>query len=155
MKAREPVSWPAPAPASAAGRTTIVPCPAISSPARAGPMMNAAWNIVRFSESAPGRSSGGTSRGMSACRAGLSNAEAAARSAFRAYRVSTVSRPAKVSAASAADSRAMHDWALRDDEGVAKAVARGPAAAPPRLLQDAVEVGARGLYGRHETEAEA
>src|SRR5712691_1384172 len=111
MKAREPVSWPAPAPASAAGRTTIVPCPAISSPARAGPMMNAAWNIVRFSESAPGRSSGGTSRGMSACRAGLSNAEAAARSAFRAYRVSTVSRPAKVSAASAADSRAMHDWA--------------------------------------------
>ena len=54
-----------------------------------------------------------------------------------------------------ADEQHQRQGHLRDDEGVAKAVARGPAAAPPRLLQDAVEVGARGLYGRHETEAEA
>src|SRR3989442_15238658 len=52
--------------------------PAISNPARAGPAIIAAWNIVRFRASAPGRSAGGTRRGTSAWRAGLSKAGAAA-----------------------------------------------------------------------------
>ena len=57
--------------------------PARSSPARAGPPITAAWNMARFRARAPGRLAGGTRRGMSACRAGLSNADAAAVAALR------------------------------------------------------------------------
>jgi hypothetical protein len=55
----------------------------MSAPARAGPPIIATWNIVRFKERAPGRSIRGTRRGMRACRAGLSKAEAEACRAFR------------------------------------------------------------------------
>ncbi len=63
-----------------------VPSPtcAIMSPASAGPPMSAAWNTERLSDSAPGRSAGGTRRGMSAWRDGPSKATAEAERALRA-----------------------------------------------------------------------
>ena len=44
--------------------------------------MSAVWNIARFKAIAPGSFAAGTRRGMSAVRAGLSKAPAAAPSAF-------------------------------------------------------------------------
>ena len=60
------------------------PACAMRSPASAGPPMSDAWKTERLSVSAPGRSAGGTSRGMSAWRDGPSKATAEAESAFSA-----------------------------------------------------------------------
>ena len=64
---------------------------AMRRPESAGPPMSAAWNTERLSERAPGRSSGGTSRGMSAWREGPSKAAAAA-----PHRVQDIEEPRRL-----------------------------------------------------------